>query len=300
MGGENPFCLTNHSAYARWRERKLHHYPTTPNALRIEIADPFALNETEFESLTAICRKTNMVLYRLGSPAHNTKTMVRALGQQLGLNRLDQNLCADDDGIAAIRIVRDGRPQEYIPYSNRPIKWHTDGYYNDEQHQVRGILMHCVCDAAVGGANKLLDPELLYILIRDENPDCMAALSTRDAMTIPSNSENGRLLRPERSGPVFSVNQQDGALHMRYTARTRSIRWRQDALTRRAVGLLEEILASDLPYMLRVRLSPGEGVICNNVLHTREAFADDPATGQQRLVFRARYFDRIGQPIVPA
>jgi len=33
------------------------------------------------------------------------------------------------------------------------------------------------------------------------------------------------------------------------------------------------------------------GVICNNVLHTRSAFRDDPA--HPRLLYRARYYDRI-------
>lgn len=294
--GEDPFRLSNHRAYACWREEKLRRYPTTVEALRIEIADPFALTSAEKASLSAVCRKTNMAVYRLAHPVADGKAMVRALGQQLGLVRLDENLCADEDGIAAIRVVSEGRPQEYIPYSNRAINWHTDGYYNDAQHQVRGIIMHCVCDAAVGGANALLDPEILYILIRDENPDYLAALSASDAMTIPGNTENGQLLRPDRPGPVFSVNDRDGALHMRYTARTRSIRWRKDELTRRARRLLEELLASDLPYVLRVRLNPGEGIICNNVLHTREAFTDDPTKGKNRLVLRARYFDRIKPP----
>jgi hypothetical protein len=285
--------LANNDAYARWREEKLRDYPTTVKALRLEIADPFALTTTEHEALTALCRKANMAIYRLGGTAHNSKSMVRALGQQLGLMRLDQNLCADEDGIAAIRVVPEGRPREYIPYSNRPINWHTDGYYNDQRHQVRAIIMHCVCDAAVGGANALLDPEILYILMRDENPDYVAALSAPDAMTIPGNNENGELLRPERSGSVFSISDHDGTLHMRYTARTRSIRWRNDELTRRALHFMEQLLARELPYMLRVRLNPGEGIICNNVLHTREAFSDDTAQGKVRLVFRARYFDRV-------
>jgi alpha-ketoglutarate-dependent taurine dioxygenase len=295
---EDPFRLTNQSAYVRWRQEKLCDYPTTPEALRIDIADPFALTPVERASLLGICRKTNLALFRVGSTARNTKAMVRALGQQLGLIRLDRNLCADEDGIAAIRVVPEGKPREYIPYSNRAINWHTDGYYNGPQHQVRGFIMHCVCDAAAGGANTLLDPEILYIRIRDEHPDYLVALSAPDAMMIPGNSDNGRLLRPEQSGPVFSVNEQDGALHMRYTARTRSIRWQDDELTRRALRFLEGLLASDLPYMVRVRLKPGEGIICNNVLHTREAFTDDPARGKTRLVFRARYFDRIGPPLV--
>jgi hypothetical protein len=33
------------------------------------------------------------------------------------------------------------------------------------------------------------------------------------------------------------------------------------------------------------------GVICNNVLHARSAFRDDPA--RPRLLYRARYYDRV-------
>ncbi|MGF1613278.1 MAG: TauD/TfdA family dioxygenase [Gammaproteobacteria bacterium] len=293
MASERPFDLLDCSAYARWREEKLRDYPSDPSALTVYIADPFALSAAEVEAVTSICRKTNLALYSLRSTSPPTKTMVRALGQQLGLRQLDRNLCADEDGIAAIRVVPEGRAREYIPYSNRAINWHTDGYYNDLRHPVRGIIMHCVCDAAVGGANALLDPEILYILMRDRNPEYLGALSAPDTMTIPGNRENGRLLRPERTGPVFSVHDQDGTLHMRYTARTRSIRWRDDTLTRSAVGLLQELLAGDSPYVLRVRLKPGQGIICNNVLHTREAFSDDPVNGKQRLVLRARYFDRV-------
>jgi hypothetical protein len=40
-------------------------------------------------------------------------------------------------------------------------------------------------------------------------------------------------------------------------------------------------------------LRAGQGIICNNVLHKREAFADDAAAGQQRLLYRARYHERI-------
>jgi hypothetical protein len=100
---------------------------------------------------------------------------------------------------------------------------------------------------------------------------------------------------------VFSIYP-DGSLHMRYTLRSRSIRWNDDEPTRAAVALLESLLASDLPYILEHRLSPGQGVLCNNVLHTREGFQDDPATGRIRLYLRARFYDRIAgtTPEAPA
>ena len=109
-------------------------------------------------------------------------------------------------------------------------------------------------------------------------------------MTIPANTAQGAELRPARTGPVFSADA--GALHMRYTARTRSIEWRPDEATRAAAQFLRQILDAGSPYVFTLRLAAGQGLVCNNVLHDRSAFTDDPMVG--RLVYRARYFDRVG------
>jgi len=94
---------------------------------------------------------------------------------------------------------------------------------------------------------------------------------------------------------VFSVDATSGALHMRYTARTRSIVWKDDAPTRAAVAFLEQLLASDDSHVFRLTLQPGMGLACNNVLHDRAGFVDDPA--QPRLLYRARYLDRIQEEL---
>ena len=49
---------------------------------------------------------------------------------------------------------------------------------------------------------------------------------------------------------------------MRFTARTRSIEWRADEATQAAVRLLKEILESDSPYLFRVQLAGGHGLVC--------------------------------------
>jgi hypothetical protein len=118
-------------------------------------------------------------------------------------------------------------------------------------------------------------------------------------MTIPENALETATQRPAVTGPVFSVNA-DGTLHMRYTARTRSIEWKDDATTRAAVAFIEELLAPPVPYAFHVRLEAGQGIVCNNVLHNREAFTDDPASGQERLLWRARYRDRVADTCEPA
>jgi hypothetical protein len=183
----------------------------------------------------------------------------------------------------------------FIAYTDRPIKWHTDGYYHPEQRRIRAMVLHCVRPARSGGVNSLLDHELAYIALRDASPRWTRALMAHDAMTIPGREGEGGVVRAAQRGPVFSVDAQDGALHMRYTARTRSIEWKADVATHQAVAFLERVLNDDNPFVLRVRLEAGMGIVANNVLHDRSGFTDDPAS--PRLLYRARYLDRT--PTLP-
>jgi alpha-ketoglutarate-dependent taurine dioxygenase len=218
------------------------------------------------------------------------------MAAQLGLQRMDDNLCADEDSITSLQVMEDGRHAGYIPYSDKPLSWHTDGYYNRPDQQIRGIVMHCVQPAAEGGENLLLDHEIAYIQLRDENPDFIRALQNVDAMTIPDNIENGIIIREAETGPVFSLEKHSGHLHMRYSARTRNIEWFNDEITREAVASLNQLLTENNPYVFRYRLNTGEGIICNNVLHNRSGFTDAEDVNQKRLLYRARYFDRVKSP----
>ena len=123
----------------------------------------------------------------------------------------------------------------------------------------------------------------------DADPEYVKALSAPDAMTIPANATEGAEFRPARTGPVFSSDASH--LHMRYTARTRSIEWKQDPAVHAAVEALARLLSADSPYIYRLTLAPGMGILCNNVLHDRSGFVDAPAT--PRLLYRARYHERI-------
>lgn len=285
------FDLDNATAYAAWREAKLAAHPRRLDDLLVEIADPRRLTFAEREALLARCGVANMALYASGTGNDPDKDIPRQLGRQLGLINLDANLLADDDGISPLSVAPAGTRTEFIPYTDRGIKWHTDGYYNALDRQIHGMVLHCVQRAESGGENRLMDHEIAYILLRDENPDYIRALMAPDAMTIPPRLEDGEVARATQPGPVFSVYP-DGHLHMRYTARTVSIEWHDDPATKGAVAALERLLADDAgPYVFRGRLEPGMGLVCNNVLHDRAAFSDSDT--RKRLLYRARYFDRI-------
>lgn len=286
---QSPFDPDNEAAYQRWREHKLEQAPRAAAELIVEVDDARNLSAAEHAALLARCRRANMAIYA-NRARGSDKDVARLVGRQFGLENLDANWLADEDGVSQIRVSGDSQQKEFIPYTNRPIKWHTDGYYNPPERQVRAMVLHCVQSAAEGGENRLMDHEIAYLLLRDASPDFVRALSAPDAMTIPQRTDESGVARAAQTGPVFSVDA-TGALHMRYTARTRSIEWKQDEVTMVAAALLEKLLSSDSPYIYRARLEPGMGLLCNNVLHDRAGFSDDVA--RPRLLQRARFYDRI-------
>ena len=285
----SPFSLDNDAAYRAWREWKLKQRPSIAQ-LRVPVENPFELSAEEAGRIQDLCRRCNVAIYKVSKSYQSTdKDLVHQLGLQFGLSRLDDNLRSDEDDITSL-TVKEQAGNQYIPYTNKPLSWHTDGYYNRPEHQVRGIILHCAEPAAEGGENQLIDHELVYIRLRDENPAYVEALMHPEAMTIPPNVEQGNEIRGASSGPVFSIDSLTGSLHMRYSARKRNIEWRDDALTREAAELIAQVLDIDeLTYIYR--LEGGEGVICNNILHKRSGFKD--SEDQKRLMFRARYYDRI-------
>lgn len=289
---QSPYALGNDALYRRWRAWKLENYPVRTESVVVEVRDPRNPSPIEMQELLRVCRKANMAIYRSRLGGDIDKDIPRRLGAHFGLHHLDSNLLADEDSITSIEVVPGKSGRGYIPYSNRRLLWHTDGYYNPEAHRIRAFLLHCVQPAAEGGENALFDPEIAYIRLRDADPDYAHALMAPDAMTIPPNTEAGAE-RPASIGPVFAIDSMSGNLHMRYTARVRSILWKDDATTVAAVRFLEQLLADDSSSVFRYRLAAGEGLLCNNVLHNRTAFSDKERSDARRLLYRARYYDRI-------
>ncbi len=288
--GASPFALEAESEYRAWRDWKLAARPGSADVLWVTVADVTRPDAAERAALLQRLRGANLVLYRAAAGVDRGR--LRAFGRAFGLERLDGNRYADEDGITALSVAPEGRRGEYIPYTDRRLSWHTDGYYNGHDRQIRAILMHCARPAERGGESQFMDHELAYILLRDRNPEWIEALMQPDALTIPANVEQGVVLRGAVSGPVFALDAATGSLHMRYSARLRNVEWKDDPRVRAAADFLQELWREGHEYMLQVRLAAGEGILCNNVLHARSAFAD-PVGGEGRLLYRARYYDRI-------
>ena len=287
----SPFSPDEYALYQRWRDAKLQGYPQNIGELVVEIDDPRRFTQSEHDALLARCRKANMALYAGKTGSDPDPEIPLSLARRFGLESINKNWLADETGLTSLTVRDDGIRQHYIPYTNRAIHWHTDGYYNTADKQIHGLNLHVVKQAATGGENALMDHEIAYILLREKNPDYIRALMGPAVMTIPARiDDGGKIGRKEEPGPVFSITPA-GDLHMRYTIRVNNVFWTDEPVAVEALAYLKEILDQPSPYIYRGRLESGMGLVSNNVLHDRAAFTDDAT--HKRHYYRARYFDRL-------
>jgi hypothetical protein len=139
----DPFDLSNDADYRAWRAYKLAHRPHRLDELIVEIGDPRNLTEAECDALRARCLVANMAVYASTIGDDPDKEIVRALGHRLGLSRLDHNWLADEDAVTSLTVSDEGPRPDFVPYTNRPIHWHTDGYYNAHEQQINGLILRC-------------------------------------------------------------------------------------------------------------------------------------------------------------
>lgn len=279
--------------YTRWRDQKLYRQARAPSTV-VNIARVGDISAEERQALLERVAARNFAIYA-GPSTPPTPAELARFASALGLHDLLED-GLPGGGIVTICAKHPATGQaagEFIPYTDRALNWHTDGYYNAPGDAVGGFVLHCVAPALRGGESALCDHEAAYIELAERDPGLVAALMADDTMHVPEHRDaNGALLRPARSGPVFWV--EDNALRMRYTARTRSICWRSDAATDAARRALTDLLARRSDSHGVLRLNAGQGIVCNNVLHARKAFVD--AERQPRTFLRARFRDRVAQP----
>jgi hypothetical protein len=293
--------LKDEFRYRVWRETRLQACPQSADQIHVKIDGLLGMTAAQKMAITRVCKNANMVIYQCRDPFVDRAAIV-AFASQFGLSRIDHHLCANADGVSELSVASEGIRTEYVPYSSRSLSWHTDGYYNKKERQINAVVLHCAQQAETGGENALLDPDIAYIRLRDEDPRFITAFEHPACMTIPANVTADQEIRAAVTGPVFSYDAKH-KIHMRYSARKKNIQWRDDPATTDARACLSEILDEKKGPVIRHRLRPGEGLLSNNVLHNRTKFSDGTGdeTGDEtgdgmdthRFLYRARFFDRI-------
>ena len=292
--------LASDAVWMRWREVKIRVWQDCAALALVEMDSLAAPSAEAIEEIERRCSLTNYALYRVrhepGTVEAASADLARFAGT-FGLTGSERHRSAGHAQVVALRTSSEEAQKGYIPYTTRPLNWHTDGYYNAPEARVQGFVLHCHQQAASGGENQLMDPEIAYLRLREANPDYIRALMHPQAMTIPANQEPDGSIRPDSVGPVFYADPATGRLQMRYTARTRSIHWREDALTLEAADWLRDWLTAGDPLMRQLRLAPGEGIVNNNILHNRTRFEDGADEGGARIILRLRFHARVAERI---
>lgn len=121
-----PFSLSNATAYGEWREWKLKRAAEGVEALIVKVNDPRQLSDSEYTALLHTIRHNNMVIYVGNTGSDPDKGIPRIVAERFGLRQLNHNWLADDDGMTSLTVNDDGDHPLYIPYTNRPVNWHTD------------------------------------------------------------------------------------------------------------------------------------------------------------------------------
>ncbi len=278
--------------YQEWRASRLKAAEEAKSAGFVELSSLANPSDSEKSEIISRCRAANLALYQ-APQGDDLRKDLRTFAGAFGLRIAERHRSAGDEGIVALTESDAPSQRGYIPYSKRKMGWHTDGYYNAPEDRISAMVLHCAVPAEEGGVNQMLDPTIMYIRLWDENPDYVRALLHPEAMVIPENREPDGSVRPVSVGPVFYPDPDTGEMQMRYTARTRSIEWRDDALTREAVAFLQATLEAPDPLTISVRFKAGQGVLTNNALHDRTGFDGKAENKSPRVMYRVRFTNRV-------
>jgi len=288
------FDLDNAGAYAAWRRSKLEVSARSGAVPVLGVGDLSQPTESEKSAILAQIHESNFAIYQAENFSPDEDEIgaeLRRFTDAFDLRIAEAHRSAGKNGVVALKVSMAEHQRGFIPYSRKAMNWHTDGYYNGPEDTIRAFVLHCVRQAEIGGQSQIIDNEIAYIRLRDESVEAVRLLIDPEAMTIPESPEADGSVRPVSIGPVFFV--EDGHLIMRYTARTRSISWKDDA-TREAGVLLQSLLESERDYLHTLTLQPGQGILNNNTLHNRTAFDPGAEIGfSERMLYRIRFHNRL-------
>ena len=267
--------------FIEWAAKKDLDIPSNINDLKVSISDINHVSKAEISQIKQKLTKFNCCIYASGTDLDDNSKIMR-FAQSLGMRTFDSHNI-DDSAISTISANKDENNMRYIPYTNKGLNWHTDGYYDSKP--IFSWLLHCIEPALSGGENFLLDHELAireYILKYDD----IIYLTNNETFSIPTDEVAKREIT---SNYVCDMNNEYKKLHMNFSMRKENIIVNKDSES--AMSKLIKIIKEDCKkYHLTYKLSKSEGIVSNNILHGRNAFKDGRG---MRKILRIRSHERL-------
>ncbi|MEK9906461.1 MAG: TauD/TfdA family dioxygenase [Gammaproteobacteria bacterium] len=274
------FLSSKSSKFLKWASQKENNIPKNINEISVEIKDINRTTKNEISKIRSTLDRFNSCLYRSNRDLESNSCLLD-FAKAVGMKTFDCNNIEANE-ISTISSIKNEKIQ-YIPYTNKALNWHTDGYY--DKKPLFSWLLHCINPADDGGENYLLDHELAmreYVLSHDD----IEVLMNKRAITIPESQGSNR---SELSTYIFSFDNDYEKLHMRFSMRKENIKMSDNTLT--AMSKLTNVIENNCSkYSITYKLSKNEGILSNNILHGRNSFKDDKV---QRKLLRIRSYERL-------
>ena len=274
------FLSSKSSEFLKWAAQKENNIPKNINEISVEIKDINRATKNEISKIRSTLDKFNSCLYRSNRDLESNSCLLD-FAKAVGMKTFDCNNIEANE-ISTISSIKNENIQ-YIPYTNKALNWHTDGYY--DKKPLFSWLLHCINPADDGGENYLLDHELAmreYVLSYDD----IEVLMNKRAITIPESPGSNR---SELSTYIFSFDNDYEKLHMRFSMRKENIKMSDNTFT--AMSKLTDVIENNCSkYSINYKLSKNEGILSNNILHGRNSFKDDKV---QRKLLRIRSYERL-------
>lgn len=274
------FLSSKSSEFLKWAAQKENNIPKNINEISVEIKDINRATKNEISKIRSTLDRFNSCLYRSNRDLESHSCLLD-FAKAVGMKTFDCNNIEANE-ISTISSIKNEKIQ-YIPYTNKALNWHTDGYY--DKKPLFSWLLHCINPADDGGENYLLDHELAmreYVLSYDD----IEILMNKRAITIPESQGSNR---SEISTYIFSFDNDYEKLHMRFSMRKDNIKMSDKTFT--AMSKLTNVIENNCSkYSITYKLAKNEGILSNNILHGRNSFKDDKV---QRKLLRIRSYERL-------
>tara|TARA_B100001063_G_scaffold42881_1_gene36698 strand:- start:2282 stop:3112 length:831 start_codon:yes stop_codon:yes gene_type:complete len=269
------------SEFRQWASEKEANIPSNIDDLKVKIHDINHASIEEIGNIKDKINKFNCCIYKSQAGLINQANLI-SFAQSIGMKTYDSNNI-DNSPVSCIMPLKSKGKINYIPYTNKQLNWHTDGYYDEKP--IFSWLLHCEEPASFGGENYLLDHELAireYILKHDN----LDSLSRSDAFVIPGNAYAGR---DSTKGYICDINNKYRRFHMKFSMRKEHMDLNEKSKI--AIMRMKKIIKEDCKkYYLTYKLSKNEGIVTNNILHGRNSFEDGKVI---RKLYRIRSYERI-------
>ena len=267
--------------FKQWASEKEDNIPSNINDLKIDLHDINHISLKEISIIKDKIKRFNCCIYKSHVDLLTQADLLN-FAKSIGTKTYyDNNIHSNP--VSSIMPLEPEKTVNYIPYTNKQLNWHTDGYYDEKP--IFSWLLHFEEPAFSGGENYLLDHELAireYILKHDN----LDQLTRPDSFIIPSNADAGR---NETKGYICDMNNKYKKFHMKFSMRQKNIELNERSKT--AFIRMKKIIKEDCKkYCITYKLSKNEGIVSNNILHGRNSFEDGKV---MRKLYRIRSYERI-------